>query len=130
MDIMVTLTSAEQALLLVNEYNDGPDTEPDAWSTIARKIRAAQSIEPGTYCTCCLDNECECSGAAISGSAAPLGDAARAVIAGLVASRLDVNPAGITADDDVWTQIRNAFPLDLFITRPEHGMGYDRTAGE
>jgi hypothetical protein len=69
-DIMVTLTGAEQDLLLVNEHNDGPDTQPDAWSTIARKVRAAQSIEPGTYCTCCLDNECECSGTAISGSAA------------------------------------------------------------
>ncbi|MGH3986844.1 MAG: hypothetical protein ACRDTZ_05945 [Pseudonocardiaceae bacterium] len=45
---------------------------------------------------------------------AVLGDDAIAVIAGLVADDTDVNAQGIMASDEVWDEIRAAFPLDLF----------------
>lgn len=46
----------------------------------------------------------------------PLSDAAKAVIAGLVAdgSTEEINKDGITADDSVWAEIRAAFPVALF----------------
>lgn len=44
-----------------------------------------------------------------------LSDAARAVIAGLVApSSAGINVDGIHASDEVWSEIRAAFPLSLF----------------
>jgi hypothetical protein len=58
----------------------------------------------------------------------PLSDAARAVIAGLVAPTDDVNPAGITAPDSVWDEIRAAFPLSLFEDRPDT-VNYNPEAG-
>jgi hypothetical protein len=56
--ISLTLTEAEQDLLLANEYNDVA-----AWQDIARKIRTAR-VTNGVHvlCKCCIDNECECEG--------------------------------------------------------------------
>lgn len=43
-----------------------------------------------------------------------LSNAARAVIAGLVAPSWEVNKDGIIADDETWNEIRAAFPISLF----------------
>lgn len=76
-------------------------------------------------CKCCIDNECECKGTSLISAIWPepvvvetpsLSDDARAVIAGLIAdgSEHDINKDGITASDAVWSEIRAAFPIELF----------------
>jgi len=90
---------------------------------------------------CCAHDDCDCecwretdragtgyesaSDAMIAGRAAVpyepsdsqervLSEAARAVIAGLIAPSSEVNKYGIIADDGTWDEIRRAFPVSLF----------------
>lgn len=98
------------------DYRDGCITDnPDCWDAPRRPCQQCGSNgeeDPG----CC---ECDDTGNSWMGlhevdPRAVLGDDAIAVIAGLVADDTDVNAQGIMASDEVWDEIRAAFPLDLF----------------
>lgn len=136
MEIQIIVAEDEQGLLLANGMNDHP-----GWATIADKIRKAREVDrnpdcwdtPRRPCQQCGSNgeddpgcdECDDTG----NIHVVLSDAAKAVIAGLVAPSDAVNHDGITAEDDVWAEIHAVFPLDLFTNRP-HTVGYNPDASE